>query len=171
MNSTLQTLRLSSNNLGETAAQAIFKALKVNSTLQTLDLSQNNLGETAGQVIGEALKKNSALQWLYLQGNDLGDTGGQAIGEALKVKSTLQTLHLQANRLGETAGQTIMIGEALKVKIRLFDCVGSAAVKALKVNSTLHIFVIFQYIVDQAGSLGGREVAEGGLQFIPPGVR
>ena len=93
VNSTLQSLDLSFNNLGETGGQAIAEALKLNSTLQTLNLYGNKLGETGGQAIAEALKVNSTLQTLNLQDNNLGETGGQAIAEAFKVKSTLQTLY------------------------------------------------------------------------------
>ena len=66
--------------IGETAGQATGEALKVNSTLQTLNLSSNNdLGETGSEVIAEALKVNSTLQTLDLQGNDFGETAGHAI--------------------------------------------------------------------------------------------
>jgi hypothetical protein len=62
-----------------------------NSTLQTLNLQYNQLGEIGGPAIGEALKVNSTLRELELK--SLGETAGQAIGKALKVNSTPHTLN------------------------------------------------------------------------------
>ena len=55
---------------------AIGEALKLNSTLTTLDLCFNSLGENGGVAIAEALKLNSTLTTLDLSGNSLGENSG-----------------------------------------------------------------------------------------------
>ena len=59
--STLATLSLRSNNIGDGGAQALSEALKTNSTLATLGLGDNNIGDDAAQALSEALKTNINL--------------------------------------------------------------------------------------------------------------
>ncbi|KAF9386232.1 hypothetical protein CPB97_003913 [Podila verticillata] len=55
------------------------EALKTNSTLTTLDLSGNSIGNNGVQALAEALKTNSTLATLELQNNSIGDTGAQLL--------------------------------------------------------------------------------------------
>ena len=54
----------------------------MNTVLQTLHLSHNDLGKVGGKAVGEALRVNTVLQSLNLGGNGLGEVGGKEIGRA-----------------------------------------------------------------------------------------
>ncbi|KFH62977.1 hypothetical protein MVEG_11015 [Podila verticillata NRRL 6337] len=59
-------------------AHALAEALKTNSTLITMDLQKNSIGDNGVQSLAEALKTNSSLAILDLQYNTTGDKGAQA---------------------------------------------------------------------------------------------
>ena len=68
-NQYLKKLKLVKNNISDTAAIAIFKALEYNTTLQSLNLSQNQLGTPALEALICMLEANSTLKDLILMGN------------------------------------------------------------------------------------------------------
>jgi len=106
--STLQSLSLSYNNIGDNGTTIIASAMSI-SRLQFLDLGYNNIGDSGAAAISSALPK-SRLQFLDLGGNNIGDSGAAAIGSALP-NSRLQTLVLYNNRIGPSGAATI--GSAL----------------------------------------------------------
>jgi Ran GTPase-activating protein (RanGAP) involved in mRNA processing and transport len=63
--------------------RAIGQALALNTTLTSLDLRDNSLGEGAGQAIGQSLTVNTTLTQLNLRLNQLREGGGRAIRQAL----------------------------------------------------------------------------------------
>ncbi|KAG9060730.1 hypothetical protein KI688_008941 [Linnemannia hyalina] len=65
------------------------ETLKTNSSLTTLNLERNSIGDNGAQALSEALKTNSTLTTLNLLRNSIGDNGAQALSEALKTNSTL----------------------------------------------------------------------------------
>ncbi|KAF9336619.1 hypothetical protein BGZ91_009928 [Linnemannia elongata] len=54
-------------------------ALKINSTLITLDLGCNSIGDNGTEALSEALKTNSTLTTLYMGGNLIGANGTEAL--------------------------------------------------------------------------------------------
>ena len=58
------------------------EALEVNSTLQSLNLSWNSIGDEGAKALSEALKVNSTLQLLNLDGNNIGDEGAKTFSDA-----------------------------------------------------------------------------------------
>jgi hypothetical protein len=100
-NGTLTSLALSFNNLGEAGGRELAEALRVNATLTSLDLSHNNLREEGGWHLAQALRTNTTLVSLKLDYNELEDEGGRAIAEALRCNTTLSSLGLRVNLLGE----------------------------------------------------------------------
>ena len=99
-NTTLTSLNLRSNKLGDAAGAAIGRALETNTTLTSLNLESNNLGEAACAAISQALETNTTLTSLNLEGNNLGDAAGAAFGRALETNTTLTSLNLKHNNLG-----------------------------------------------------------------------
>lgn len=144
-NTSLTSLLLSVNNLGNEGCQIIVEALKGNTSLNELSLDGNILGDEAGKAIGEMLKTNTSLTRLYLQSNHMGDEAGKVIANALKTNTSLTYLSLGDNGFGNVTGKAI--SEALKVntslnKLNLYgnwldDEGGKAIVRALKNNTTL----------------------------------
>ncbi len=70
-----------------TWARSVGEALRVNTVLQDLNLSGNDLGEVGGTAVGEALRVNTVLQILNLPRSDLGEVAGEAVGETLLLNS------------------------------------------------------------------------------------
>ena len=73
------------------------QALERNTTLTTLNLGYNRLGDVAGAAVAGALERNTTLMTLDLRGNDLGEVGGAAVAGALERNTTLTTLNLEDN--------------------------------------------------------------------------
>ncbi|KAK5797292.1 hypothetical protein F5H01DRAFT_385237 [Linnemannia elongata] len=61
----------------------------INSTLTTLDLKRNKIGDNGARALSEALKTNSTLTTLNLESNNIGNNGAQALSRALKINSTV----------------------------------------------------------------------------------
>jgi V8-like Glu-specific endopeptidase/Ran GTPase-activating protein (RanGAP) involved in mRNA processing and transport len=115
-NTTLVTLNLSSNEIGDSGAVALGETLKTNITLTSLDLDNNQIGVPGSIALAETLKINTTLMNLGL-GCRIGSSGAVALAEALKINTTLTSLGLGSNRIG--------------------DFVVEALVEALKTNTTL----------------------------------
>ena len=58
-----------------------FLARFESSSVEYLRLSFCNLGESGGKLISEKVKDNRTLKFLYLDNNELYDGGGRAIAE------------------------------------------------------------------------------------------
>eukprot|EP00808_Paulinella_micropora_P021553 g62136.t1 len=97
VNTSLATLVLYKNMIGDAGAAAIAKALQVNKTLTSLSLSYNGIGDTGTKAIGEALRVNQTLRELNLRFNKIGDDGANAIGEALKVNQSIKRIYIQCD--------------------------------------------------------------------------
>ncbi|KAG9061306.1 hypothetical protein KI688_007284 [Linnemannia hyalina] len=144
-NSTLTTLNLRDNSIGDNGAQALSAALKINSTLTILDLGHNSIGDNGAQALSEALNTNSTLTTLNLYINSITDNGAKALSEALKTNSTLTTLNLGHNSIRENGVKAL--AEALKTNSTLTtlnlytNWIGvngvQALSEALEINSTL----------------------------------
>eukprot|EP01090_Pellita_catalonica_P017745 TRINITY_DN544_c0_g1_i3.p1 TRINITY_DN544_c0_g1~~TRINITY_DN544_c0_g1_i3.p1 ORF type:complete len:311 (-),score=57.16 TRINITY_DN544_c0_g1_i3:785-1717(-) len=94
MNSSLQTLDLAGNDIGNEGADAIAQVLLQNSSLQSCDLSDNGILKEGADSIAQALLKNSTLQSLDLSGNVVGNKGADAIAQVLLQNSSLQSVNL-----------------------------------------------------------------------------
>ncbi|KAF9578686.1 hypothetical protein BGW38_005403, partial [Lunasporangiospora selenospora] len=144
-NSTLTTLDLYKNKIGDNEAMVLAEALEINSTLVTLNLNENDIGDYGAKVLAEALKINSTLTALDLFYNKIGVYGAKALAEALKINSTLTTLNLDYNNIGDNG--TKALAEALKINsilttLNLYsNNIGNDGAKALavalKINSNL----------------------------------
>jgi Ran GTPase-activating protein (RanGAP) involved in mRNA processing and transport len=57
VNSTLQTIHLRENRIGDEGAKALAEAIKVNLKLERIDLGDNRIGRDLASEIAEALKE------------------------------------------------------------------------------------------------------------------
>ena len=94
LNTTVTSLDLYNNDLGEGGGRALAETLRLNTTLTSLDLGFNDLGEGGGRVLAKTLRLNTTLTSLDLFGNGLGEGGGRAFAETLRLNSTLTSLGL-----------------------------------------------------------------------------
>ena len=153
-NSTLLTLELCENRVGDEGAIVIAEALKMNRTLQTLNLHENGVGDKGAMAMAEMLKINPALQSLHLGYNRIGDVGAAAIAEALYSMSTIQVLWKSlcssshdiqlygAKAIAKVWKDSLHVRSSLHtLDLVLNHDIGdegaTAIAKALKVNSTL----------------------------------
>jgi hypothetical protein len=111
-NTTITTLYLSGNNIGDKGAEKLAKALEKNTTITKLSLRSNNIGKAGAEVLAQALKENKTLTELDLGWNNIGDEGAEKLAEALKNNETLTTLDLSDNNIGEVGAKAL--AEALK---------------------------------------------------------
>jgi hypothetical protein len=93
-NTTLQTLNLSGNNLGEIGfTRSLSQALEKNTTLTKLNLS----GTTTKTRWLEGLVNNMGLRSLHLRGCNLNDEDFKMLAKTLENHKTLQTLNVAGN--------------------------------------------------------------------------
>ncbi|KAG0372829.1 hypothetical protein BGX24_012518, partial [Mortierella sp. AD032] len=158
-NSTLTTLDLIRNSIGDTGVVALSEVLKINSTLTILDLKNNSIGVGRAVALSEALKTNSTLTTLNLINNSIGVNGAVALSEALKTNSTLTTLDLTKNSIRD--GGAVALSEALKTnstlttldltKNSIRDGGAVALSEALKTNSTLTTLNLIKNSIKEEG--------------------
>ena len=95
-NVTLKELNLMSNSMTGHHVIEIMKGLSmnVNTALQKLVISHNNVGDNGATAIGSCLQCNSSLRVLCISDCAIGSIGAMKIAEALKVNTTLQKLDI-----------------------------------------------------------------------------
>jgi Ran GTPase-activating protein (RanGAP) involved in mRNA processing and transport len=191
VNSSLQTLNLTWNKIGDDGAVALAAGLKVNSSLQTLNLTWNKIGDEGAVALAEALKDNKSLQTLALCKNQIGDEGAKALAGALKVNSSVRHLNLRSNKISDSGAAAL--ADALKdnkslTKVELgSNQIGAegarALAAALKVNSSLQAFDLDYNNISNVGAaamtealkenitlkklyLGGNKIGETGGKAI-----
>jgi hypothetical protein len=120
-NSTLTTLNLGDNDIGDDGPKTMAEALATNSTLTTLHLGGNSIGDDGAKAMGEALATNSTLTTLDLQYSKIGAEGAKTMAEALATNSTLTTLHLGGNNIGRWGEELVMFGLLSNTTLRTLE--------------------------------------------------
>jgi len=100
-NGTLKALELDYNNIGDSGISNIANGLQVNAGLHQLDLIYNRVGHQGAERLADALITNNMLKTLTLHGNPIGDAGAAALAQALPLNRSLQSLSLHAVNLGD----------------------------------------------------------------------
>ena len=112
----LKTLKLLNNKIGDAGAAALGECLNYTTSLTTLDVVNNGIGDDGAVALAECLKCNTSLTTLNLDGNEIGD-GAAALGECLKCNTSLTTLNLDRNRIGDAGAAAL--AECLKCNTSL----------------------------------------------------
>ena len=132
---TLEHIELTNCSIGPQEAQNLAKALCVNTSVKTLHLSRNPLGDEGAKALAEILGENGAvssgtvnttLEHVDLSWCCIGPVGAQHLAQALCVNTSLKILKLSRNPLGDEGAKTLaeMLG-------------GNGAVSSATVNTTL----------------------------------
>ena len=116
-NTTITTLHLSGNQIGDEGASKLAEALKTNTTITTLWLSSNRIGDKGASNLAEALKINASITTLDLSDSQMGDEGVSRLAEALKINTAVTTLNLSTNGIGDEGASEL--AEALKTNTTL----------------------------------------------------
>jgi len=78
-------------------AAAVAEILKSKTSVTSVSLQGNKIGDEGAKALAEALKVNSTVEKLYLHGCGIGDDGAAALAEALGSNTSLKHLGLYAN--------------------------------------------------------------------------
>ena len=123
LNTSVKTLKLSYNPLGDEGAKALAEMLggngaessgTVNTTLEHVDLSKCRIGPVGAQHLAQALCVNTLVKTLKLSDNPLGDEGARALAEMLggngaessgTVNTNLEHVDLSKCRIGPVGAQ------------------------------------------------------------------
>ncbi len=144
-NTSLRTLDLSSNNLGNDGCALLVEAFQF-CGLSYVNLSRNKIGNAGAAVLAAALQGDLLLQRLNLSENAVTGRGAVLLADALLVNTTLEVMDLGNNALSKSGG--VAIGNCLHKNwalnsLNLSHCEigseGAAAVfMGLRQNSTLN---------------------------------
>ncbi|MES2676856.1 MAG: hypothetical protein V4612_00880 [Pseudomonadota bacterium] len=117
-NTVLTQLWLSENKIGDEGVIALADALETNTTLTSLGLSDNEIGDEGVIALAEALEKNTTLTYLGLglSKNEIGYEGAKALAKALKTNTTLTKLNLDGNKLGDAGFIAIFVAVVANLK-------------------------------------------------------
>ena len=116
VNTTLEHVYLSDCNIGPVGAQHLAQALCVNTSVKTLDLSRNPLGDDEAKALAEMLGGNGAessgtvnttLEYVDLSHCNIGPVGAQHLAQALCVNTSVKTLKLSVNPLGDDGAKAL----------------------------------------------------------------
>ena len=145
VNTALQKLNISHNEISDDGAIAFSECLKTNTTLIELDMSWNNITCKGASVIVEAIQVNTALQKLNISKTEISDDGVIAFSECLKTNTTLIELDMSWNnitcKVASVIAEAIQVNTALqKLNISLNQISDDGAIafsECLKTNTTL----------------------------------
>ena len=145
VNTSLTTLHLSWNSIGDEGATSLFQALAVNSSLTTLHLCWNSIGDEGGTSLSKALAVNTSLTTLGLHDSSIGAEGTSSLSQALAINTSLTTLHLSQNSIGYEGATRLSKALAVNTFLTTLDLSwnsigdeGATSVsQALKVNISL----------------------------------
>ena len=113
---TLEHIELTDCSIGPVGAQHLAQALCVNTSVKTLNLSHNPLGDKGAKALAEMLEGNGAessgtvnttLEHVDLSWCLIGPVGAQHLAQALCVNTSVKTLDLSRNRLGDEGAKAL----------------------------------------------------------------
>ncbi|KAL0229422.1 hypothetical protein GEMRC1_014039 [Eukaryota sp. GEM-RC1] len=131
-------------------SMALFKMLKVNSTVTSVNLRDNYIGDEGVRTLADALKVNTAVLRVNLWDNIVDVEGATALAEALKVNSTVTTVDLSSNCIGDEGARAL--AEALKVNSIVTNEGARALADSLKVNTTVTSVDLCNNVVGDEGA-------------------
>ncbi|NGX38634.1 MAG: hypothetical protein K1000chlam2_01810, partial [Chlamydiae bacterium] len=100
-NSSLESLILRYNSIGDKGAKALAASLLINQSLLKLDLSDNDIADERAKALAPFLEKNQTLLKLDLSSNDIADERAKALAASLEKNQTLLELDLRHNQIGD----------------------------------------------------------------------
>ncbi|KAF6778666.1 hypothetical protein AHF37_02108 [Paragonimus kellicotti] len=111
---------ISDNGLRKDGFEQLHLALTRNTSIRTLDLSGNELGDQSCQLISDLITLNRKILNLNLSRNRISSQGAEQLGDAISSNDTMERLNLSWNSI--TGQGAIMIAHGLKENVRLRQC-------------------------------------------------
>jgi Ran GTPase-activating protein (RanGAP) involved in mRNA processing and transport len=107
------------NTIKDIGANVIANALRVNSSLTTLDLENNHIGNDGLIALANPLKLNSRLLSLILDCNMIGNSGVIAIAKEMRCNICLSKIGL--GQCGIEYDDNVLIADALRFNPTILD--------------------------------------------------
>ncbi|XP_051880921.1 dynein regulatory complex subunit 5 [Pristis pectinata] len=125
LKSKLETVNLCNNQIAAFGAKAISYKVRRFSTLRSLNLRLNRIGDEGGEAIARALVKSS-VEDINLASNEVSEHVAVVISEVLMRNQTLKSINLSCNNIGPEGGKQLLEGLAmnrtlLECDLRLTD--------------------------------------------------
>jgi Ran GTPase-activating protein (RanGAP) involved in mRNA processing and transport len=99
-NTSLRTLLLRNNGFTASGMNELAVCLAENGTLSLLDLGDNKIGDEGAESLSQGLVGNFALKKLVVRKTDIGDDGVEALAVVLP-NTGIEVLDLRANKVGD----------------------------------------------------------------------
>ncbi|KAL0242942.1 hypothetical protein GEMRC1_005505 [Eukaryota sp. GEM-RC1] len=160
-NTTVTSVNLEDNSIGDEGARALTEAVKVNASVTGIDLGFNyRIGDEGTRALAEALKVNAAVTSIVLSENSIRAEGARALAEALKINASVTSVNLVSNYIGDEGARAL--AEALTVNTSVTSIVLSensirakgarALAEALKVNTSVTSIVLSENSIRAEGA-------------------
>ncbi|KAG5499280.1 hypothetical protein JIQ42_04094 [Leishmania sp. Namibia] len=160
LGSTLRSLTLADNHLGDTDVSAFSETLAENITLLELDLSYNRIGFVGASELAKVLSRNSDLRVLNMEWNPLRAAGAYLfLSEGLLQNNTIKQCNLSSCGLDDKCGQLVArvvsenaIEEVIIANNRIGRVGAEAIARTLPSTSALTTLVMDGNPIGDAGS-------------------
>lgn len=103
-NTTLKSLILKGNRIGDGGGEAIAKGIH----LETVDLTSCSLGDTSALHLSNLITDSTAIRKLYLADNNLHDSAGSLLVEAVRKNANIQVIDVSQNPLNYRYQEDLM---------------------------------------------------------------
>ncbi|KAG5475364.1 hypothetical protein LSCM1_03477 [Leishmania martiniquensis] len=158
--STLRSLSLANNHLGDTEVSAFSETLAENITLHELDLSYNRIGFVGASELAKVLSRNSDLRVLNMEWNPLRAAGAYLfLSEGLLQNNTIKQCNLSSCGLDDKCGQLVArvvsenaIEEVIMANNRIGRVGAEAIARTLPSTSALTTLVMDGNPIGDSGS-------------------
>lgn len=109
-NSSIETLNLSDNYIGDDGATQIGLVLETNKSLKQLSIQENQITDDGMASISKGLTRNKGLQFLGVQWNFITNNGALYLNTCLTQNSSLRALHILGNAIDRDGVKSILEG-------------------------------------------------------------
>eukprot|EP00516_Mucochytrium_quahogii_P000226 CAMPEP_0203762150 /NCGR_PEP_ID=MMETSP0098-20131031/15094_1 /ASSEMBLY_ACC=CAM_ASM_000208 /TAXON_ID=96639 /ORGANISM=" , Strain NY0313808BC1" /LENGTH=1387 /DNA_ID=CAMNT_0050656443 /DNA_START=685 /DNA_END=4848 /DNA_ORIENTATION=+ len=118
-NGTLEKLYLASNSLQFRGGRAFAEALRVNTTLRVLDITYCDIGDDAANVIFKGMidNPNLPLKELYIARNSITEASAELVCQVIQ-NTSLECLNISKNELNQGCGGIAQVLGFSKTRIR-----------------------------------------------------
>lgn len=106
-NSTVQSLLLGTNGIGDEGAAQVADLLR-HRPLRTVYLGCNLIGAPGAQALADAVRVQPGVRALWLKRNPLGLDGAHALAALLRASTTLRTLDLVHTGIGDEGARAVL---------------------------------------------------------------
>ena len=160
VNSSLSSLKLSSNAIGAEGANSLAQALRVSTSLSSLNLRWHSIKDEGANSLAQALRVNTSLSSLNLQYNLIGAEGANSLTQALSVNTSLSFLNLCDNFIhaegANSLAQALRVNTSLSYLDLTRNSIGdegaNSLAQALRVNTSLSFLGLHSNSIGEVGA-------------------